>query len=107
MVPGVLNKCYTYYQYAKARTGNVPVHTSDYKHQQNFDTPQGFQQIRLRYTVANVKQTIGSLHDWSVTVDYSIRACLDLRKLLKHILCASKWQGVANSGMVIVSYSGL
>ena len=50
------------------------MHASDYKHASvHFDTPQGFQQMRWRYTVANVKQTIGCLHDWSVTIDYSIR----------------------------------
>jgi len=113
LVPGVLIPIRNNYQYANVTTELVPqgwqctstcirLYTPAH-----FDTPQGFQQIGLRYTVANIKQTIGSVHDYSVTtINYSIRVCLNLRKLSKDILCASKWQGdfhLANSGMVIVS----
>ena len=58
---------------------------------------------KIVYTVANVKQSIGTLDDWSGVIEYSIRVCRNLHKLLKHILYASKWLHLSNSGIVIVS----
>jgi len=77
------------YKCGYSTTDVAALATYQYMHQIiNTSVWQSFQRVRLRYTVANIKQSIGTLDDWSGMIDYAIRMCLNLKTHFVYIKVA-------------------